>query len=192
MRVSVCSFLMIRTASQCGQRTAGDGGGGWRHDGYRAEAYQGLVWTLLDSLPRTETGGVKRPRYCPKCWTAFSADGVLWNLGLIRFGGRVPKGGYDVQNGIKQSRKTRAPTVHGGVQDRRSPARLCRSGERCTVRVHAFLRPPPPRWAFSSPGPCPHQGSFPKKSGCLDHIPLRSAPVPTKKSICFHSASSAP
>jgi hypothetical protein len=26
MRVSVCSFLMIRTASQCGQRTAGDGG----------------------------------------------------------------------------------------------------------------------------------------------------------------------
>ena len=33
----------------------------------------------LDSLPRTETGGAKRPRYCPRCWTAFSADGVLWN-----------------------------------------------------------------------------------------------------------------
>jgi hypothetical protein len=33
----------------------------------------------LDSLPRTETGGAKRPRYCPRCWTAFSADGLLWN-----------------------------------------------------------------------------------------------------------------
>src|SRR5687767_2414470 len=50
-------------------------------------------------------------------------------------------------------------------------ARLCRSGERCTVRIHAFLRLPPPRWAFSSLGPCPHQGSFPQKSGCHDHIP---------------------
>jgi hypothetical protein len=50
-------------------------------------------------------------------------------------------------------------------------ARLCRSGERCTVRVHAFLRPPPPRWAFSSPGPCPHQGSSPQKSGSCDHVP---------------------
>ena len=48
---------------------------------------------------------------------------------------------------------------------------MCRSGERCTIRAHAFLRLPPPRWAFSSPGPCPHQGSFPKKSGCHDHIP---------------------
>lgn len=48
---------------------------------------------------------------------------------------------------------------------------MCRSGERCTVRAHAFLRLPPPRWAFSSPGPCPHQGSFPQKSGCHDHIP---------------------
>jgi hypothetical protein len=44
-------------------------------------------WTLWiacgahqpDSLPRTETGGAKRPRYCPTCWTAFSADGVVWN-----------------------------------------------------------------------------------------------------------------
>jgi hypothetical protein len=42
------------------------------------------------------------------------------------------------------------------------PARLCRSGERCTVNAHAFLRLPPPRWAFSSLGPCPHQGSFPE------------------------------
>jgi hypothetical protein len=33
----------------------------------------------LDSLPRTETGGAKRPRYCPRCWTAFSAEGVVWN-----------------------------------------------------------------------------------------------------------------
>jgi len=41
-----------------------------------------------------------------------------------------------------------------------------------TVRVHAFLRLRPPRWAFSSLGPCPHQGSFPQKSGCHDHIPL--------------------
>ena len=33
----------------------------------------------LDSLPRTETGGAKRPKYCPRRWTAFGADGVLWN-----------------------------------------------------------------------------------------------------------------
>ena len=42
------------------------------------------LWTACgthepDSLPRTETGGAQRPRYCPSCWTAFSADGVLWN-----------------------------------------------------------------------------------------------------------------
>ena len=32
---------------------------------------------------------------------------------------------------------------------------LCRSGEKCNVavRVHAFLRLRPYRWAFSSPGP---------------------------------------
>ena len=65
-----------------------------------------------------------------------------------------------------------APAFSCGVSSKRghirrtarhSPARLCRSGERCTVRVHAFLRLPPPRWAFSSPGPCPHQGSFPQE-----------------------------
>ena len=33
----------------------------------------------IDSHPRTEAGGAKRPRYCPRCWTALSADGVLWN-----------------------------------------------------------------------------------------------------------------
>jgi hypothetical protein len=55
--------------------------------------------------------------------------------------------------------------------DRRSPARLCRSGESYMIRAHAFLRLPPPRWAFSSPGPCPHQGSFPQKSGYHDHLP---------------------
>ena len=48
---------------------------------------------------------------------------------------------------------------------------MCRSGERCTVEVHAFLRLRPPRWAFSSLGPCAHQGSFPQKSGCHDHHP---------------------
>jgi len=55
--------------------------------------------------------------------------------------------------------------------------RLCRSGERCTVRVHAFLRLPPPRWALSSPGPCPHQGSFHQKSGAMITIPPTSAPL---------------
>src|SRR6266853_5334858 len=44
-------------------------------------------WTLWsacgthqrDALPRTETGGAQRPRYCRRCWTAFRGDGVLWN-----------------------------------------------------------------------------------------------------------------
>jgi hypothetical protein len=52
-------------------------------------------------------------------------------------------------------------------------ARLCRSGERCSVLsgFHAFLRLRPLRWAFSSPGPYPHQGPFRRKSGCHDHHP---------------------
>src|SRR6266487_2940861 len=54
----------------------------WAGQMNRAERW--TLWTAcgqhqLDSLPRTETGGGKRPRYCPRCWTAFSADGVLWN-----------------------------------------------------------------------------------------------------------------
>ena len=32
-------------------------------------------------------------------------------LGLIRFCGHVPKGGYDVQNGINEGRETGATTV---------------------------------------------------------------------------------
>ena len=46
------------------------------------------------------------------------------SLSLIRSRGHLPKGGYDVQNGIKQSRTTGATTVHGGVQGRRRPAGL--------------------------------------------------------------------
>ena len=33
------------------------------------------------------------------------------DLGLIRFRGHVPKGGYDVQNGINEGRETGATTV---------------------------------------------------------------------------------
>jgi hypothetical protein len=32
-------------------------------------------------------------------------------VGLIRFRGHVPKGGYDVQNGINEGRETGATTV---------------------------------------------------------------------------------
>lgn len=38
-------------------------------------------------------------------------DHLLNNLGLIRFRGHLPKGGYDVQNGIKAGGETGAPTV---------------------------------------------------------------------------------
>ena len=51
------------------------------------------------------------------------------------------------------------------------PRALVTPGGKVYDWVNAFLRLPPPRWAFSSPGPCPHQGSFPQKSGCHDHIP---------------------
>ena len=40
---------------------------------------------------------------------------LRWLLGLIRFRGHVPKGGYDVHDGIKEDRQTGAATVHGGV-----------------------------------------------------------------------------
>jgi hypothetical protein len=33
-------------------------------------------------------------------------------VSLIRFGGHFPKGGYDVQNGIKQDGQTCTATVH--------------------------------------------------------------------------------
>ena len=49
---------------------------------------------------------------------------VLKEMGLIRFGGHLPKGGYDVQNGIKQSRTAGAAPVHGGVHGGRRQARL--------------------------------------------------------------------
>ena len=42
-----------------------------------------------------------------------SPDSSLYpaSLGLIRFRGHVPKGGYDVQNGINEGRETGATTV---------------------------------------------------------------------------------
>ena len=39
-------------------------------------------------------------------------------LSLIRFGGHLPRGGYDGQNGIKQGGTTGTTTVHRGVQSR--------------------------------------------------------------------------
>ena len=40
------------------------------------------------------------------------------DLSLIRFGGHLPRGGYDGQNGIKQGGTTGTTTVHRGVQSR--------------------------------------------------------------------------
>ena len=39
-------------------------------------------------------------------------------VSLIRFGGHLPRGGYDGQNGIKQGGTTGTTTVHRGVQSR--------------------------------------------------------------------------
>ena len=33
----------------------------------------------LKALPTTETGGGTPPRYCSKCWTAFSYSGAVMN-----------------------------------------------------------------------------------------------------------------
>ena len=46
----------------------------------------------------------------------FSLD--LVGVSLIRFGGHLPRGGYDGQNGIKQGGTTGTTTVHRGVQSR--------------------------------------------------------------------------
>ncbi|MGH8547302.1 MAG: hypothetical protein ACRERU_01615, partial [Methylococcales bacterium] len=58
-----------------------------------------------EQVPLLEDGGIE----------AFLRREVLPHakdaLGLIRFRGHFPKGGYDVQNGIKQSRTTRTTTV---------------------------------------------------------------------------------
>jgi hypothetical protein len=47
-----------------------------------------------------------------KLWSTHvrEANADMIALGLIRFRGHFPKGGYDVQNGIKQRRKTGAPS----------------------------------------------------------------------------------
>jgi hypothetical protein len=89
-----------------------------------AGSFQNLVWPW--QIAEWDEVEARRP-------SAFvEMDGVRKNLlkehvatllkgsamGLIRFRGHFPKGGYDVQNGIKQSRKTGAATVHGGIQDR--------------------------------------------------------------------------
>ena len=61
-------------------------------------------------------------------------------------------------------------TAHSVVPCAPRLPRLCRSGERCTMSRYPFLRQPPPRWVFSSPGPCRHQGSFSQKSGCYGRV----------------------
>ena len=60
-----------------------------------------------------------------------------------------------------------------------SPILLCRSGERCkvAVRVHAFLRLRPHRWAFSSPGPALIKARFPRNQAAMITSPPRSAPL---------------
>jgi hypothetical protein len=53
-----------------------------------------------------------------------AAQVVIIGLSLIQFGGHLPKGGYDGQNGIKQDGAAGAAAVHRGVHGRRGPARV--------------------------------------------------------------------
>ena len=88
--------------------------------------------------------------------------------GLIRFRGHLPKGGYDVQNGIKAGRETsangiRRPAPHCNTS---AGSRSCRSPPRCTKTSGRGSSPPrtpartlslartllPPASASSSPG----------------------------------------
>ena len=48
----------------------------------------------------------------------------VWAVSLIRFRGHFPKGGYDVQNGIKEDGPAATAAVHGRVHGRRGPARV--------------------------------------------------------------------
>ena len=57
-------------------------------------------------------------------WVAIDVAKLTHQVSLIRFGGHLPKGGYDVQNGITQSRETSATTVHRGVHGRGRPVGL--------------------------------------------------------------------
>jgi hypothetical protein len=55
---------------------------------------------------------------------------------------------------------------------RRTPACLCRSGERCTVRVHAFLRLPPPSLGVLQPWPLPSSRLVsPRNQAANERIP---------------------
>lgn len=42
----------------------------------------------------------------------WSSAAVELEVSLIRFGGHLPRGGYDVQNGIRPNDTTRATRVH--------------------------------------------------------------------------------
>ena len=51
-------------------------------------------------------------------WRLEVVPGVGHDLGLIRFGGHLPRGGYDVQHGRPET-ETSPAQLHRGVQGRR-------------------------------------------------------------------------
>ena len=71
----------------------------------------------------------------------------------------------------------RAPSMSSPSPQPTTPARLCRSRQRYTLRAHAFLRLPPPRWAFSSLLAPASSRLVPQKSGPVITFPPRSAPL---------------
>ena len=80
-------------------------GGNWRYGGFALTAW--LIYQTAKSLGHADG------------YFAGYSDGhtettknMLGILGLIRFRGHFPKGGYDVQNGIKEGGPATPAAVH--------------------------------------------------------------------------------
>lgn len=74
--------------------------GTWSYD-FKASAYATNCTPPVDSSVLTMT------------MNAVSCRPAWWKLDLIRFGGHLPKGGYDVHNGGNEQGPATAPAVHG-------------------------------------------------------------------------------
>ena len=93
-----------------------------------AEDVPSILGALLVTIDRLESGPSGRVLVLDDAppqlrrMEAASRHMTIAGTGLTRFGGHLPKGGYDVQNGIKQHGKTRATKIHCRVPSRRGSA----------------------------------------------------------------------
>ena len=118
----------------------------WRRDGRE------LFYLTLDGSVMAVEVDTTREFRPSQAKRLFTVTGVIPEWGVTRDGARFLFAGTCDPTSPLQHRSRLAGSSSEVMC---SPILLCHSGERCkvAVRVHAFLRLRPHRWAFSSPGP---------------------------------------